>query len=444
MRVDTATLTELGIIPTGEHDWALRDLLDKTSCRDGLEALRGMLRTPLADVGEIYRRQTVLTRLRDLSHLVNRNELGGLVRDLGAYTTSNFVHFPRSILGGLRFSLRHRDITDFLEARLRALQVLLNRLEPLSSALSELQGDQLFVSILTAFRDVLTLPEVREMRLVMNDGTFSSIRLCTFDELLRAHRKLELLALQSALAKLDAFLSLSQTAVELGGRFPRIADRDGSAFCLKGLKHPLLPNGVGNDVELSLDERVMFVTGPNMAGKSTIVRAIALAVYFSHLGLPVVAEDARVPLTGTLISSMNARDNIARGTSLYLAEVRRVKAVVEAALSGSVVVAFLDEVFRGTNVKDAVDATELLVTGLARADRGLFVIASHLAEVAEKTECLSGVGTWQMQVTESPTGPRFSFRLTRGISHIRLGARLLFDEGVVSMLNAFHAYQAPS
>jgi hypothetical protein len=93
------------------------------------------------------------------------------------------------------------------------------------------------------------------------------------------------------------------------------------------------------------------------------------------------------------------------------------------------VLALCDEVFRGTNIKDATQATGLLVDGLARAPSGTFVIASHLAEVAEARTTSAGVGCWCMEV-ESTGVPTFSYRVRRGASDVHLGMVLLDAEGL--------------
>lgn len=146
-----------------------------------------------------------------------------------------------------------------------------------------------------------------------------------------------------------------------------------------------------NDLPLAANERVLFLTGPNLAGKSTLLRAIGIATYCAHLGMAVAARIARIPLHDRLIVSITVRDSLQRGESLDLAEIRRVRAVVEAVERGDAVVAIFDEVFRGTNIKDATQATSLLVDGLAKALHGTFVIASHFADVATTHEDRVGV-----------------------------------------------------
>jgi DNA mismatch repair ATPase MutS len=246
-------------------------------------------------------------------------------------------------------------------------------------------------------------------------------------------------ALVAAVWQLDAFCSLATASSAVGWVFPEIVPRGDTALSLEDVRHPQLPHGVMNDVRVADDERVLFLTGPNMAGKSTLLRAIGIAVYCAHLGMAVAARAARVPLHDRLLVSITVRDNLQRGESLYLAEIRRVRAVVEAVDRGDAVFAIFDEVFRGTNIKDATQATTLLVDGLARAAHGTFVLASHLAEVAESRAGRPGVGCWCMDIDVTGGAPRFTYRVRRGVSDVHLGMVLLDAEGVGAMLRRMAA-----
>ena len=177
-----------------------------------------------------------------------------------------------------------------------------------------------------------------------------------------------------------------------------------------------------------------------MAGRSTLLRSLGVIILFAHLGLPVPAECARVPIVNRLMTAINAQDSLSRGESLYVAEVRRVREVVRAVASGETVIALLDEAFRGTNVMDALEAMGMLVDGLARAQTGLFVLASHLTEIARERFGHPHVSLWCMHVDAiddpSSEGVRFTYAFRRGVSDVRLGMRLLEREGVVTLLAA--------
>jgi DNA mismatch repair ATPase MutS len=140
-----------------------------------------------------------------------------------------------------------------------------------------------------------------------------------------------------------------------------------------------------------------------------------------------------------LLASITVRDNLTRGESLYLSEIRRVRLIVDAVDRGHSVLALFDEVFRGTNIMDATEATLLLVDGLSRAAHGTFFIASHLAEVARARTQARGVACWCMGIDMSGNTPQFTYRMERGISEVHLGMMLLDAEGVGPILRRLAA-----
>lgn len=349
------------------------------------------------------------------------------------------------------FTLRFRDIVADVTTQLRAVDSLLMLSDHLYARIRTLPGDAKFVAVVAAFATAVNHPQRRALRSAVARGR----GVAALDGVVRdtktvgAHAphgmpeqavtmRAALQSLVAALAQLDAFCSLAHASTALAGALPHIVPRNSAALALGRLRHPLLPNGVANDLALTIHERVFFLTGPNMAGKSTLLRAIGIAVYCAHLGMAISAQHACIPLYDQLLVSITVRDNLQRGESLYLAEVRRVRQIVDAADRGDATFAICDEVFRGTNNTDATEATGLLVDGLARAPAGTFVIASHLADVAESRATCAGVGCWCMEV-ESVDIPRFSYRARRGVSDVHLGMVLLDAEGVGPVLRRMAA-----
>jgi hypothetical protein len=453
MNADAASLIELGLLPDGAGHWPLSARLDHTHARPGSDALRRLLATPLGSAPAIAARQVLLRDLAPLVPLMPWRDLVPLLRAVEGYLDSNFVSAPATRQAMPAFALRHRDIVRFVAEQVPRVEQLLTMIESLLTRLSSLEGDASFAAV----RDALSLAAHDARRGVLAEAMVdgSAWRLCQVDAMLRDGRALpdgshgatipyrdRLRALIAGLWQLDAFCALavaSQHIRQGGGCLPDIV-APSATLSFRALRHPLLPDGVTNDLPLSSGERVCFLTGPNMAGKSTLLRAIGVAVHFAHVGMAVPASHAQVPLYDRLLASITARDNLARGESLYLAEIRRVKVIVDAVARGDAVLAIFDEVFRGTNVVDATEATGLLVDGLARASHGTFVIASHLAAVGDARIDAPGVATWCLEVLADNGGaPRFTHRVRRGVSDVHLGMRLLDAEGVGGVLRGMIA-----
>jgi len=359
---------------------------------------------------------------------------------------SNYVIAPASQPAMARFALQHRDIVTFAAQHVRTVDRLLSIADQVSRRLESLPGDAAFADVPRAFLDATS--DARRRRIGDAVATGGLWREAMLDAIARggattaaamapdavAFRE-RLRALIAAIWQLDAFCSLALASRRIGGVRPVLTAAEGVPRFV-ALRHPAVKGGVASNLTFHEQERVCFLTGPNMAGKSTLLRAMGIAVHCAHLGLDVAAEEAVVPLYDRLLVSITVRDSLARGESLYLAEIRRVKTIVQAAADGESVLAILDEVFRGTNVKDATAATSLLVDGLACAARGTFVIASHLSEVGEARTAHRGVACWCMVIEGDGDGYRFTYRAERGVSSVHLGMRLLDAEGVGGMLRS--------
>jgi hypothetical protein len=155
----------------------------------------------------------------------------------------------------------------------------------------------------------------------------------------------------------------------------------------EGLAHPLLPPGraVANDVSLGPPGRLLLVTGSNMSGKSTLLRALGTNAALAMAGGPVAARRLRLPPV-RLATSMRVKDSLASGESFFLAELRRLKAVVEAAAGpgpgGEPLLYLLDEILLGTNVRER----QLAVAAVLRHLLGrpaLGALATHDLSLAE-------------------------------------------------------------
>lgn len=427
---------DLGILADSAGEWPLRALLDHTHSKAALYALEALLSKPLDSIDEIVGRQHVLRTLPKIVDQLNWTILGDSLRQLETYLDSNFVVFPSNTFDATMFVLRYADISKSIEENVIAADEFLDTVARIREGIRELNGDTGFREILQTFDAVLETSLREELRAARDATSQRKLALCRLDGRFRIDLRDLLLKLVASFHVFDAYCSLAQTSQGMGLALPRMVKRTDGPMIVHGLHHPLVKKARSNAIAPTATERVMFLTGPNMAGKSTLLRALGIVVVFAHLGLPVPATQARIPLTDRVIASLGNEDNILRAESLYLAEVRRVKGVVAAVASGELVVALLDEVFRGTNVKDAGDATTMLVKGLSHAPFGLFAISSHLVEVAEHIGAHPSIGYWHLEVECRGDQFTFTYKLVRGVSHVRLGMALLKAEGVVALLES--------
>jgi DNA mismatch repair ATPase MutS len=201
------------------------------------------------------------------------------------------------------------------------------------------------------------------------------------------------------------------------------------------LSHPGLDKAVANPIDLHQDSNMLFLTGANMAGKSTFMKSFGIAIYLGHMGFPVAAEQMTFSIRDGIYSSINVPDNLALGLSHFYAEVLRVKKVAEEVSAGKDLVVIFDELFKGTNVKDAYDATLAVTEAFSQYRNCFFIISTHIIEVGEtlRERCDNLQFAYLPTVMEG-TVPRYTYKMVRGITTDRHGMMIIENEGILTIL----------
>ena len=137
------------------------------------------------------------------------------------------------------------------------------------------------------------------------------------------------------------------------------------------LFHPLLPTPVSYDVTLNQQENFLFLTGANMGGKSTFIKAVGVAVYLAHTGMGVPAQEMQLTLFDGLLSNINVVDNIVQGESYFFNEVQRIRKTIDKISDGKKWLILIDELFKGTNVQDAMKCSSTVIEGLLKIKNSL-------------------------------------------------------------------------
>ncbi|MFW5827810.1 MAG: DNA mismatch repair protein MutS, partial [Alkalispirochaeta sp.] len=188
------------------------------------------------------------------------------------------------------------------------------------------------------------------------------------------------------IAEVDALAGLAQAATLRGWRRPTMTD--GPVLAIEGGRHPVvehhLPAGdfVENDVHLGgSNPRFALVTGPNMAGKSTVLRQTALIVLMAHVGSFVPAESAEIGITDRIFCRVGASDNIARGESTFLVEMNETSNILRNATTHSLII--MDEVGRGTSTHDGLAIAWAVTEYLLERVQGRTLFATHYHELAQ-------------------------------------------------------------
>ncbi|HVB67871.1 MAG TPA: DNA mismatch repair protein MutS, partial [Acetobacteraceae bacterium] len=205
-----------------------------------------------------------------------------------------------------------------------------------------------------------------------------------------------------------ALLDVAQSATKLAeaGRWCRPVLTEETDFLARGARHPVVEAAlagsatafVPNDCDLSPDRRLLLLTGPNMAGKSTFLRQNALLVVLAQAGLPVPAEAFRLGVVDRLFSRVGAADDLARGRSTFMVEMTETASILHQAGPHSLVV--VDEIGRGTATLDGLAIAWAVLEALHGAIRCRTIFATHFHELAALADRLPRLKPHTMRVKE--------------------------------------------
>ena len=234
--------------------------------------------------------------------------------------------------------------------------------------------------------------------------------------------------------ELDAYYSMAMASKNYHFVFPRWLENDTPIFEVTSAIHPLVTNAVDNKLSLSHQSNLLFLTGANMAGKSTFIKTIGIVLYLAHIGIGVPAKKLELTLFDGLITNLTITDNIMKGESYFFNEVQRIKNTIEKIIDGKNYFVLIDELFKGTNIQDAMKCSTAVIEGLQNLRNSLFIISTHLYEISDG---LKGFDNIQFSYFETAVKEKeliFHYQLKNGVSQDRLGYLILEREGVVDLL----------
>jgi DNA mismatch repair ATPase MutS len=218
-------------------------------------------------------------------------------------------------------------------------------------------------------------------------------------------------------------------------QFPTFIESEQPHFEAEGLYHLLLQQPVAYDILMHPEQNFLFLTGANMAGKSTLIKAIGSSAFLAHIGMGVAAKHMRITLFDGLLTNINVADNIVKGESYFFNEVQRVKNTIYKINDGKKWLVLIDELFKGTNVQDAMKCSLAVIKGLIKIKNSLFILSTHLYEIGEELKPYSNIAFKYFETTVTDDQLEFSYQLKEGVSDDRIGYVILRREKVVEMLD---------
>ncbi len=275
---------------------------------------------------------------------------------------------------------------------------------------------------------------IPELLLISKDTPFRQLSKLSF----KARRELKntVQRLMQLYATLDAWRSMGKATLHHQWTFPGISNTTPTVYNVTGLYHPLLKKPVSYDAAFQDGKNMLLLTGANMSGKTTFMRALGVCALLAHLGMGVPANACTISFLKGIITNMHVEDNLLRGESYFFAEVQRMKTTAKQLLQPMPNLVLMDELFKGTNVHDAYECTRAVLDGLLKHKHHIMVLSTHLYEVAEQFKNEGGIQlAYFVTSMKDDSSYSFSYALKEGISTDRIGYRILQKEGVIDLLN---------
>jgi DNA mismatch repair protein MutS len=213
----------------------------------------------------------------------------------------------------------------------------------------------------------------------------------------------------SRVAALDVLSTLAEVAVRRGYVRPEV--HTGFDLEIRNGRHPvvetMMPREefIPNDIVLDESGHIVVLTGPNMAGKSTVLRQVGLIQLLGQIGSLVPADSARLPVADRIFTRVGASDNLARGQSTFMVEMSETAAIMHGATDRSLVL--LDEIGRGTSTYDGVSIAWAVTEHIHERIGAKTVFATHYHELTQLGDLLDGVKNMNVSVRE--VGDRIVF-----------------------------------
>lgn len=439
MQNDKTTLKDLSIF-TSDADVSVFGLLDYTTTQAGKDVLKKHVQTPPKGIEQLLAVQEVIlfwTENLDKWPKVISN--GTLVMLEKYFESADNISTPPSglnLLFNASFQkLLNKNEYDFTQFSLSHIADFVRGCTELVTVLNMETVPSLLRQKVENVRSELTHPLMGDLLKLSSDTPYRELALLSFK--VRRELKNIITRLVAHYAMLDAWQSLAQATVKHKWSFPDIVASKQALYQAKGLYHPLLSKAVPYDINFEEGKNLLILTGANMSGKTTFMRALGVAALLAHLGVGVPASSLTISFLGGIITNMHVEDNILKGESYFFAEVKRMKNTAGKLLQEAPHLVLMDELFKGTNVHDAYECTRAVVEGLSQRRQHAMVLSTHLYEVAQyfkdRPEMFFAYFTTDLTDKDDYI---FEYKLKDGISNDRIGYRILQKEGVIDLLQS--------
>lgn len=436
MLIDKTTLYDLSIFDNNE-ELSLLYHINFCKTTNGRIWLEHYLKHTLSSIKEITERQQAIQKIISIQDQWPEIITNGSVLMIEKFYESQVDNIPSGsntissifykIAYPTDFSLIRYSVTHFIDflQGINIIYQLLNHDDVPAS-----------LAVLTErIRMLISKPVVQKMIRQDRSKKLSPSTIIYYGYFIRHNYKEEAQELIDIYSRLDAMYSMAKACIHYKFTFPQFTQNIVPHFEAVQLFHPLLESPVAYDVVLTPQQNFLFLTGANMAGKSTFIKAVGLSVYLAHIGMGVPAKNLQLNFFDGLISNIHVIDNIVKGESYFYNEVQRIRKTIEQVSDGKNWLVLIDELFKGTNVEDAMKCSTTVIEGLRKIRNALFILSTHLYEIGGVLKQYPNIQFRYFETEIKDEQLYFNYTMKEGISNDRLGYLILKKEGVIDLLN---------
>jgi DNA mismatch repair ATPase MutS len=430
--LDDNTLKDLDIFSVKKSSVSLYSIFSRTRTLGGRNKLIDMMEKPSADIEFLIERRDSIKWFyeQNISLDVTSNQLDLIEHYLNYNKRCLRDNFADAVFDRLYSKIQTSVSYYTIEVGIKNILKLLKFAEILSKKIRDEDSSRYLKMRCNAVDKLLDIPLIK---VVLAEKTLSCFNTNKLDRLLRKQELTTVKEFINFIYESDVFESAAEVVKSKKWSFPEYNNAHAPEVNISGLFHPAINNAVENDLNIN-GKSTVFLTGPNTAGKSSLLKATGLAIYLAHIGFPINASKMNTSVFNGLITTINLPDDIHNAQSHYYSEVRRLKETALAILDKGRLFIIFDELFRGANPMDAYEASLHIINSLNKINNCVFIISTHIVELATELKALKNVAFKYLESSFHEGNPVFTFKLKEGVSYERLGMFILKNEGVIDAL----------
>lgn len=435
METDKTTLNDLSIF-NHEEEFSIFSKVNLTKTVGGREKLRQIFSKSLNDIGSINNVQKTLQLIISKESLWPVSISNGSVMMIHKFYESSIDQPPThpTTASAHYYKLFHAPDYSLIKYSTGHAFDFIKGMQHILSVFLQDDAPENLKKLLTKAKQIIEKQQLDIISKKEKSSDLSISEMLSLANFIRYHYKQNFFELIEIYSHLDAWYGMAMAVKKFNLSFPVFNSSEEPILKAEKLHHILLENPVAYNVELNEKNNFIFLTGANMAGKSTFIRAVGSSVFLAHIGMGVPAKSMNLSFFDGLLSNINVVDNIIKGESYFYNEVQRIKNTILKITDGRKWLILIDELFKGTNVQDAMKCSSVVIEGLIKIKRSVFILSTHLYEIGNDLKKYHNIDFKYFETEVEGDNLIFNYQIKDGISDDRLGYLILKNEKVIELL----------